>query len=73
MHRSFDRWRSDQPEGAGFGKMNYNVHVDHPEAWPDHPLQALSDTFNVFIAVNIVVTTDRCDLVVDPTGAVRLD
>jgi hypothetical protein len=38
-----DRWKTEQPEGVWFGKMNYNAHADHLEARPGRPRQTLSD------------------------------
>jgi hypothetical protein len=54
--------KPEKPEGAGFGKMIFSVHVDRLEARPDCPCLLYltsDDTFNAIITIDFVVETDR--------------
>ena len=55
--------KPENPEGAGFGKMNFSVHADRPEARPNCLRQLYLISYDAFIAIidiDIAVNSDRC-------------
>jgi hypothetical protein len=54
----------ENPKGDRFGKIYFSVLTDRPGARPDCPrllYLTSDDACNALVAVDIVVTVDRCD------------